>query len=82
MSKDSKRIAILMHSMLRGDCACISATISELSIPPDKKAPRGTSDIIRRRIESLSKASKSSTSSGLSGSGSAMPRVTQSRRLQ
>ena len=30
-----------------GDCACISATTVEESMPPDRKAPSGTSAIMR-----------------------------------
>jgi pyruvate,orthophosphate dikinase len=44
-----------------GTCFCISATITELSMPPDKKAPTGTSATICKAIESVSRFSSAST---------------------
>ena len=42
---------------------CISATTSEESMPPERKAPSGTSEIIRLRTESPRRPSSSSSAS-------------------
>ncbi len=41
----------------RVDCACISATTSDESIPPERNAPRGTSATMRSDTERWSNAS-------------------------
>src|SRR5215208_7544631 len=43
--------------------ACINATTVDESIPPERKAPRGTSATIRRRTASRSRVSRCSTAS-------------------
>jgi hypothetical protein len=43
------------------DASAIIATTAEESTPPDRNAPRGTSLIIRMRVASLSRPSRSST---------------------
>ena len=52
-------------------CACISATMVELSIPPDRNAPSGTSATICRRTASRSvESSDCASASSSSGKGS------------
>ncbi len=52
------------------DCDCINATTVEESIPPDRKAPSGTSAIIWRLTASRNSISSWSTaSSGLPAKG-------------
>ncbi len=45
----------------RADCACINATTVDESMPPDRKAPSGTSAIICAPTASFSKVSSWST---------------------
>ncbi len=42
---------------------CISASTVDESMPPDKKAPKGTSAIMRRLTASVSNASSSAAAS-------------------
>ena len=51
-----------------GDCRAIAATIAAESTPPDRNAPKGTSDIIWRCTAST-KRSRSSAASALASSG-------------
>jgi hypothetical protein len=44
-------------------CACMSATTSDESMPPDRNAPSGTSAIMRSATDSLRRRSSSSTAS-------------------
>src|SRR5688572_5378344 len=49
----------------RVDCACIEATTSDESMPPERNAPSGTSEIIRsptQRFKSVSNAVIASSS--------------------
>src|SRR3546814_3563301 len=58
----------------RDECACISAVTVEESTPPDKKAPSGTSAIMRFWTASPSRASSAETaSSSLPAKGTEVP---------
>ena len=58
----------------RGLDFCIKATIADESMPPERKAPNGTSATIRERTELVSKPSRFSiASSGVPVKGRAQP---------
>ena len=49
----------------RADCVCINATIVDESTPPERKAPKGTSDIICCLTEVIKSFSSSSLISSI-----------------